>query len=95
MPSPRDLEFGGIFYVTGVATLCGSETDQEVERRSGGERVVMLEQPKYGTQMIKTGGWDVDDLREHFKANLAKLLEPVGLMKNPYPFYDGVKPRAK
>ena len=62
---------------------------------SGGERVVILEQPKYGTAMFKTGGWEVDDLREHFKANLGKSFEPVGLMKNPYPFYGGVKPKAK
>jgi NAD(P)-dependent dehydrogenase (short-subunit alcohol dehydrogenase family) len=80
-----------------VAFLCSDDADFVSGQifGSGGERVVILEQPRYGTQMLKAGGWSVDDLREHFKANLGKLLEPVGLMKNPYPFYDGVKPRAK
>ena len=26
---------------------------------------------------------------------MKKEMEPVGLMKNPYPFYDGVEPKAK
>ncbi len=80
-----------------VAFLCSDEADFVTGQifGSGGERVVMLEQPKYGTQMIKPGGWTVDDLRDHFKANLGRFFEPVGLMKNPYPYYDGVKPKAK
>ncbi len=80
-----------------VAFLCSDEADYVSGQifGSGGERVVMLEQPKYGTQMIKTGGWSVEDLVEYFKPNLSKVFEPVGLMKTPYPFYDGVKPPAK
>jgi NAD(P)-dependent dehydrogenase (short-subunit alcohol dehydrogenase family) len=80
-----------------VAFLCSDEADYVSGQifGSGGERVVVLEQPKYGTQMIKEGGWSVEALREHFKANLSKLFEPVGLMKTPYPFYDGVKPKSK
>ena len=80
-----------------VAFLCSDEADWVSGQifGCGGERVVVLEQPRYGTQMIKDGGWSVEDLQQHFKTNLAKVLEPVGLMKNPYPFYDGVKPRAK
>lgn len=62
---------------------------------TGGERVTILEQPKYGTAMYKDGGWGVQDLLKSFEANLKQHLEPVGLMKRPYPFYDGVKPPAK
>lgn len=80
-----------------VAFLCSDEADFVSGQifGTGGERVQMLEQPKYGTQIIKPGGWSVDDLREHFEDKLSKSFEPVGLMKPPYPFYDGVKPKAK
>ena len=62
---------------------------------TGGDRVVIMDQPKYGTGMWKPGGWNVEELREHFKGNLGKQLQPFGLMKDPYPFYNGVKPQAK
>ena len=62
---------------------------------TGGDRVVVLEQPKYGTGMFKEGGFGVDDLPQSFAQFLKLHLEPVGLMKRPYPFYDGVKPPAK
>jgi hypothetical protein len=45
--------------------------------------------------MIKAGGWSVDEIREQFEKHLRNRLEPVGLMKPPYPFYDGVKPPEK
>jgi 3-oxoacyl-[acyl-carrier protein] reductase len=62
---------------------------------TGGERVSVMEQPKYGTTMLKPGGWSVDEIREHFKSQLGNRLEPLGVMKSPYPFYDGVKPPGK
>lgn len=62
---------------------------------TGGERVVIVEQPSYGTGMYKDGGWSADDLVAHFEQHMKKELEPVGLMKTPYPFYDGVEPPAK
>jgi 3-oxoacyl-[acyl-carrier protein] reductase len=62
---------------------------------TGGDRVVLLEQPKYGPGMFRPGGWDVEGLREHFERTLGNRLEPIGLMKKPYPFYDGVKPQEK
>jgi NAD(P)-dependent dehydrogenase (short-subunit alcohol dehydrogenase family) len=76
-----------------VAFLCSDEADYVTGQifGTGGERVVLLEQPKYGTGMFKPEGWSVDDLRQHFKSNLGGRLEPFGLMKQPYPFYDGVK----
>jgi hypothetical protein len=44
--------------------------------------------------MFMPGGWSVEQLREHmpkFFKQQARL-EPVGLFKKPYPYYDGVKP---
>ncbi len=62
---------------------------------SGADRITILNQPRYGTSMLKPGGWQVDDILEHFERHLGKQLESFGLMKAPYPFYDGVKPQAK
>ena len=80
-----------------VAWLCSDDANWVSGQifGTGGERVTMLEHPKYGTAMYKDGGWDVEDLQQGFEANLKNHLEPVGLMKHPYPFYDGVKPKAK
>jgi 3-oxoacyl-[acyl-carrier protein] reductase len=77
-----------------VAFLCSDEADYITGQifGTGGDRIVLLEQPKYGHRMIKAGGWSVDDIRQHFKNNLGNALEPVGLFKSPYPFYGGVKP---
>jgi 3-oxoacyl-[acyl-carrier protein] reductase len=78
-----------------VAFLCSDEADWVTGQvfGTGGERVAILEQPKYGHTMVKPEGWSVDDLRRHFKSQFGGRLEPVGLMKQPYPFYDGVKPK--
>jgi len=80
-----------------VAFLCSDEADYVTGQifGTGGERVTLLEHPKYGTSMLKPDGWSVEDLRANFKNHLGKSLEPVGLMKSPYPFYDGVKPQVK
>jgi 3-oxoacyl-[acyl-carrier protein] reductase len=80
-----------------VAFLCSDEADYVTGQifGSGAERITLLEQPRYGTSMLKPGGWQVEDILAHFKQNLGKQLEPFGLMKTPYPFYDGVKPPAK
>jgi 3-oxoacyl-[acyl-carrier protein] reductase len=80
-----------------VAFLCSDEADWVSGQifGTGGERVVVMEQPSYGTGMFKSGGWGVDDLVASFRPNLKQHLEPVGLMKNPYPFYDGVKPPGR
>jgi NAD(P)-dependent dehydrogenase (short-subunit alcohol dehydrogenase family) len=76
-----------------VAFLCSDEADYVTGQifGTGGDRVTLLEQPRYGTSMLKPGGWSVDDLREHFKDQLGGRLESFGLMKRPYAFYDGVK----
>ena len=62
---------------------------------TGGERIVVLNQPKYGTGIYMRDGWTVEGIQAHFKTHLAPLLEPVGLMKSPYPFYDGIHPPTK
>jgi 3-oxoacyl-[acyl-carrier protein] reductase len=78
-----------------VAYLCSDEANWISGQifGTGGERVQVLEQPKYGNAMYRDGGWGVDALRESFAAHMKTHLEPVGLMKHPYPFYDGVAPK--
>ena len=78
-----------------VAFLVSDEADWITGQvfGTGGERVALLEQPRYGHAMYKPGGWSVDDVRRHMKAHFGTRLEPVGLLKKPYPFYDGVKPQ--
>ncbi len=79
-----------------VAFLCSDEADWITGQifGTGNDRVAIVEQPRYATAMFKTGGWSVEDLRKHFEAQLGRRLEPFGLMKPPYPFYDGVKPQG-
>jgi hypothetical protein len=43
--------------------------------------------------MFNTEGWSVEALRKHMKEVFGTRLEPVGLFKKPYPFYDGVRPQ--
>jgi 3-oxoacyl-[acyl-carrier protein] reductase len=80
-----------------VAYLCSDEARWISGQifGSGGDRVVILEQPRYGTGMYQPGGWSVEQLREHFQGVFGARLEPIGLMKKPYPFYDGVKPPTR
>ncbi len=80
-----------------VAFLCSDEADFVTGQifGSGGDRVVVLEQPRYGTAMFMPGGWGVEELCKHFKTTLGDKLEPFGLMKRPYAFHDGVKPSGK
>lgn len=59
---------------------------------TGGERVVLLNHPRYGTGMYMADGWTVDKIDSHFRTHLAPILEPIGLMKTPYPFSDGIVP---
>jgi 3-oxoacyl-[acyl-carrier protein] reductase len=62
---------------------------------TGGDRLALLSQPRYGATLLKPGGFSLDDIRQHFKQHLGNRLEPFGLDKAPYRFYDGVKPQAK
>tara|TARA_R110000823_G_scaffold132777_3_gene261187 strand:+ start:18293 stop:19192 length:900 start_codon:yes stop_codon:yes gene_type:complete len=59
---------------------------------TGGERIALLEQPKYGHTLFMPGGWTLDAVRKHFPPNLGNRLEPIGITKRPYPFADGIRP---
>jgi 3-oxoacyl-[acyl-carrier protein] reductase len=80
-----------------VAWLVSDEADWVTGQifGTGADRVAILEQPRYGTAMVKPGGWSVEDLRRHMKPVFGRRLEPFGLMKEPYAFYGGVRPRAE
>ncbi len=62
---------------------------------TGGDRLYLLSQPKYYFGLTKPGGWTVEDIRKHFKATFGNRLENIGIAKQPYPYYGGVKPEAK
>ena len=80
-----------------VAYLVSDEADYVSGQvfGTGGDRIALLDQPAYGHTLMRPGGWTLDEIRQHFKAGLGNKLEPIGLMKRPYPFYDGVKPPSK
>lgn len=80
-----------------VAFLCSDEANWVTGQifGTGADRTLILEQPRYGTGMFKPDGWSVEDLRKSFKGVFGTRLEPFGLMKEPYPFYAGVKPGEK
>jgi NAD(P)-dependent dehydrogenase (short-subunit alcohol dehydrogenase family) len=80
-----------------VAYLCSEEASWITGQifGAGGDRVVILEQPTYGTAMFKPGGWSVEELCEYMPKFFRGRLEPVGLFKKPYPYYGGVKPQAE
>jgi len=61
---------------------------------TGGERIALLDQPKYGHTLFMPDGWTVEAVRKHFKPNLGNKLEPLGITKPPYPFADGIVPPA-
>lgn len=76
--------------------LCSDEGDYISGQvfGTGGERIALLQQPRYGHTLFMPGGWTVEAVREHFKPNLGNRLEPLGVTKPPYPFADGIKPPA-
>lgn len=61
---------------------------------TGGERIALLDQPKYGHTLFMPDGWTVEAVQKHFKPNLGNKLEPLGITKPPYPFADGIEPPA-
>jgi 3-oxoacyl-[acyl-carrier protein] reductase len=76
-----------------VAWLCSDDASWVTGQifGTGGDRVVIVEQPRYGTGMYKPGGWSVEELQTHMKGTFGTRLEPFGLMKPPYAHYGGVK----
>jgi len=79
-----------------VAYLCSDEASWITGQvfGIGGDRVVIMRHPKYDTGMFRPGGWDVEALREYVPKFFRGQLEPVGLYKKPYPYYDGVRPEG-
>ena len=59
---------------------------------TGGERITLLSQPKYGHTLIMPGGWTVEEVQKNFRQNFGARLEPIGITKPPYPFSDGINP---
>ena len=57
---------------------------------TGMQRLGVMKQPAYGDTLLREDGWDVAGVREHFKAHFGRKLEPFGLAKAPYAYYDGV-----
>ncbi len=80
-----------------VAFLCSDHADYVSGQifGTGMDRVIILEHPAYGNGMYKDEGWMVEDLVKSFENHMKKQLEPLGIMKNPYPFFDGIKPPSK
>lgn len=60
---------------------------------TGADRLGLMSHPRYNAIVVKPGGFSLDDVRHYFKQHLCNRLEPIGIEKLPYPFYDGVKPR--
>ena len=77
-----------------LAFLCSEHADWVTGQifGSGADRVQIVQQPAYGTAMYLPGGLTVDGIVDNFKKVFGTRLENVGLMKKPYPFYDGVVP---
>jgi 3-oxoacyl-[acyl-carrier protein] reductase len=59
---------------------------------TGNGRLAILEHPRYGTSVEKDGGWSTQDFLEEFEDHFKAKLEPIGIMKPPYPFHGGIKP---
>jgi len=77
-----------------VAYLCSDEGNWITGQvfGTGGDRVLIMEQPRYGTGMFRPEGWGVEALQEQMPKFFKNRLQPVGLHKQPYPYYDGVLP---
>ena len=76
-----------------VAYLCSDQADWITGQifGTGADRVQIVEQPRYGTAMYLPGGLTVAGIADNFKKVFRGRLEPFGLMKPAYPYYDGVK----
>jgi 3-oxoacyl-[acyl-carrier protein] reductase len=80
-----------------VAWLCSDDASWVTGQvfGVGGQRVALVEQPRYGTTMFHSDGWSVEELTRRMKPCFGGRLEPYGLAKAPYAHYGGVKPQAE
>jgi len=73
-----------------VVYLCSDDSNYITGQcfGTGGERVEIVQHPKYGNAIYKEGGWDVESLQQTFQRKFASFLEPVGLMQSQYQFLE-------
>jgi 3-oxoacyl-[acyl-carrier protein] reductase len=78
-----------------VAFLCSDNADWVTGQifGSGNDRIQIVAQPAYATALYLPEAFSVDAIVANFRNVFGTRLENVGLMKKPYPFYDGVKPQ--
>jgi 3-oxoacyl-[acyl-carrier protein] reductase len=79
-----------------VAYLCSDEANYITGQcfGTGGERVEIVQHPKYGNAIYREGGWDVESLQAQFRRKFAAFLEPVGLIATSYSYLENpVVPR--
>lgn len=77
-----------------VAFLC-SERAATVSGQifgSGGERIAHMVQPHYGKTLLREGGWDITQIEQQLLPQLQSEFAALGMLGQPYPFHDGVKP---
>ena len=79
-----------------VAFLCSDKAEGISGQifGTGNDRVAILEQPRYGMAVHQDGGFSAADLVEKFDHYFKTKLEPIGIMKSPYPFHGGVKAKS-
>jgi len=70
-------------WVTGQIVACGMD------------RLGIMRQPSYDRVMFRDQGWTLEAVERSFEKTFRGQLEPFGLSKAPYAYYEGVKPRAK
>lgn len=67
-------------WVTGQVVVCGLD------------RLGIMSQPSYDKLMMREDGWPLEAVERYFEKTFRGQLEPFGLAKRPYAFYDGLKP---
>lgn len=77
-----------------IVFLASSEADYVSGQvfGTGGDRLTLLSQPHYGKALIREEGWDLEAIRAHFRAQMRGAFGALGMLGQPYPFLDGVRP---
>ena len=73
-----------------VVYLCSDEANYITGQcfGTGGERVEIVQHPKYGNAIYREGGWDVESLQSTFKRKFGPFFEPVGLIASSYEYLE-------
>ena len=56
----------------------------------GGDRLALMVQPHYGKTLIKEGGWLLEDIQDSLPKELLPEFGNLGMLSQPYPFFNGV-----